>query len=216
MVDLINRQKFAMADQLHDLVAAALSAGLTPSELRPMLDAAVAVRHDQQSDGSWTRLVTAQLDEADGAMTAAAEGYLAVAESFERSMNVMAGARGTVHVAAARTLAALGRLDDARDHVERAAVVLSRWRGWRVDELRMLERRLGVGPEPSGPDTLTPREREVAALLAEGLTNSQVAERLYISPRTAAVHVSNILSKLAMSSRAEVAAWAVREGLTAD
>ena len=53
----------------------------------------------------------------------------------------------------------------------------------------------------------------MAALLAEGLSNSQLAERLYISPRTAAVHVSNILSKLGMSSRTEVAAWAVRDGL---
>jgi DNA-binding NarL/FixJ family response regulator len=53
----------------------------------------------------------------------------------------------------------------------------------------------------------------VARLLAEGLSNSQLAERLYISPRTAAVHVSNILSKLGMSSRTEVAAWAVRDGL---
>ena len=82
-----------------------------------------------------------------------------------------------------------------------------------MDELRAVERRLGMGPEPSGPEALTPREREVVSLLAEGLTNSQVAERLYISPRTAAVHVSNILAKLGMSSRTEVAAWAVREGL---
>jgi DNA-binding NarL/FixJ family response regulator len=52
----------------------------------------------------------------------------------------------------------------------------------------------------------------VARLLAEGLSNSQLADRLYISPRTAAVHVSNILSKLGMSSRTEVAAWAVRDG----
>jgi DNA-binding NarL/FixJ family response regulator len=53
------------------------------------------------------------------------------------------------------------------------------------------------------------------ALLAEGLTNAQLAERLYISPRTAAVHVSNVLTKLGMSSRTEVAAWAVRTGATA-
>ncbi len=51
------------------------------------------------------------------------------------------------------------------------------------------------------------------ALLADGLTNAQLAERLYISPRTAAVHVSNILSKLALSSRTEAAAWAIRTGL---
>ncbi|HEY1278792.1 MAG TPA: LuxR C-terminal-related transcriptional regulator, partial [Acidimicrobiales bacterium] len=48
---------------------------------------------------------------------------------------------------------------------------------------------------------------------AEGLSNAEVARRLYISPKTAAVHVSNILMKLGMSSRAEVAAWAVRSGL---
>ena len=55
----------------------------------------------------------------------------------------------------------------------------------------------------------------MAALLAEGLSNSELARRLYISPRTAAVHVSNILTKLGMASRTEVAAWAVRNGLTA-
>jgi DNA-binding NarL/FixJ family response regulator len=54
----------------------------------------------------------------------------------------------------------------------------------------------------------------VAALLAEGLTNGQIAQRLYISTKTASVHVSNILAKLGMASRAEVAAWAVREDLT--
>ena len=66
------------------------------------------------------------------------------------------------------------------------------------------------------PAALTPREREVAALLAEGLTNAEVARRLYISTKTAAVHVSNILAKLGMGSRAEVAAWAVRTGVAAD
>lgn len=76
-----------------------------------------------------------------------------------------------------------------------------------------VERGLGIGAEVPGPDVLTPREREVVALLAEGLTNAQIADRLYISPRTAAVHVSNVLSKLGMGSRAEVAAWAVREGV---
>ena len=79
-----------------------------------------------------------------------------------------------------------------------------------------MQRRLGIGPEPQRPGRRSrPREREVAALLAEGLTNAALAERLYISPRTAAVHVSNILAKLGMASRTEVAAWAVREGLAA-
>jgi DNA-binding NarL/FixJ family response regulator len=106
-------------------------------------------------------------------------------------------------------------LEAARAHVRAAGPLLERWRGWRVEELDAVRRRLGIGTEPAGPDSLTPREREVAALLAQGLTNAGVAERLYLSPRTAAVHVSNILGKLGMASRAEVAAWAEREGLTA-
>ena len=75
-----------------------------------------------------------------------------------------------------------------------------------------LARRLeGASTRPDGE--LTGREREVAALLADGLTNGQLAERLFISPKTAAVHVSNILAKLGLSSRAEIAAWAVRHGV---
>ena len=81
--------------------------------------------------------------------------------------------------------------------------------------LEALERRLGRrdAEQSEGPVELTPREREVLALVAEGLTNAELAERLYISPRTAGVHVSNILAKLGMSSRTEAAAWAVRSGL---
>ena len=60
---------------------------------------------------------------------------------------------------------------------------------------------------------LTARESEVAALIAEGLTNGQLAERLFISPKTAAVHVSNILAKLGLASRAEIAAWEIRRQL---
>ena len=70
------------------------------------------------------------------------------------------------------------------------------------------------GPRDTPPLTaLTPREREVAALVAEGCSNGEIARRLYISTKTASVHVSNILAKLGMTSRTEVAAWAVRTGL---
>ncbi len=60
---------------------------------------------------------------------------------------------------------------------------------------------------PSHPDLLTPREEEVLALLREGLTNPQIAERLSITLDGAKYHVSEILSKLGVSSREEAARW---------
>ena len=62
---------------------------------------------------------------------------------------------------------------------------------------------------------LTPREREVLALVADGRTNRQIAEALFISAKTASVHVSNILAKLGVASRVEAAAVAHRLGLLA-
>ena len=67
--------------------------------------------------------------------------------------------------------------------------------------------------EPADPYGLTVREREILALLAEGRTNRQIGETLFISPSTAGVHVSNILGKLGATSRAEAAGIAVRLGL---
>ena len=56
--------------------------------------------------------------------------------------------------------------------------------------------------------SLTAREREVVALIAQGRSNKAIAEELFISPATAARHVANILAKLGFSSRSQVAAWA--------
>ncbi len=60
---------------------------------------------------------------------------------------------------------------------------------------------------------LTAREQEVLALIAEGITNRQIAERLVISEHTARNHVGNILGKLGFTSRAEAAVYATRLGL---
>ena len=57
---------------------------------------------------------------------------------------------------------------------------------------------------------LSPREAEVAALVAEGLTNRQIAQRLVISERTAQNHVQHILTKLGFTTRSQIAAWRVR------
>jgi CRP-like cAMP-binding protein len=60
---------------------------------------------------------------------------------------------------------------------------------------------------------LTPRELEVAILIAGGLTNREIAAGLVVTERTAATHVEHILSKLGLRSRAQVAAWAAEQGL---
>jgi DNA-binding CsgD family transcriptional regulator len=66
---------------------------------------------------------------------------------------------------------------------------------------------------PAAPLGLTPREVEVLALLAAGRSNHQIAQALFISPKTASVHVSNILAKLGVAGRVEAAAIAHRLGL---
>ncbi|MFG2818115.1 AAA family ATPase [Kitasatospora sp. NPDC048365] len=76
-------------------------------------------------------------------------------------------------------------------------------------------------PRPAAADPveslgLTPRERDVLRLLALGRTNRQIAEELYISPKTASVHVSNILAKLEVGGRGEAAALAHRLRLFPD
>ncbi|HEY2436192.1 MAG TPA: response regulator transcription factor, partial [Solirubrobacteraceae bacterium] len=59
---------------------------------------------------------------------------------------------------------------------------------------------------------LTDREREVLSLLARGMSNREIGTELFITPKTASVHVSNILGKLGAASRTEAAAIAYREG----
>ena len=200
LIAVADRDGFVSPSQVHDVVSAWLSAGLPVDEVRPLVErVGHYVGHRLDPDSPWRQLLGAQLAEAAGDVDEAIALYGSAATTLGAAPEILAGARGTVHVGAAANLARAGRLDEARAHAAEAARILARWRGWRVDQLRAVERRLGLGDEPAGPETLTPREREVVALLAEGLTNAQLAERLYISPRTAAVHVSNVLSKLGMA-----------------
>ena len=67
--------------------------------------------------------------------------------------------------------------------------------------------------EVPAPYGLTGRELAVLRLVATGRTNAEIGAELYISPKTAGVHVGNILRKLGVSSRVQAAAWAERAGL---
>ncbi|MFG2042349.1 LuxR C-terminal-related transcriptional regulator [Dactylosporangium sp. NPDC048998] len=92
-----------------------------------------------------------------------------------------------------------------------------------ADDIRTLARRARLRNVPAAADAtathpslrirLTDRELEVLGLVAEGHSNGQIAAALYISPKTASVHVSNILAKLNVSTRTEAAAHAHRLGL---
>jgi DNA-binding NarL/FixJ family response regulator len=83
-----------------------------------------------------------------------------------------------------------------------------------IAEARTLATRLDApaSPHPTDPG-LTPREREVLRLLVAGRSNQEIAAELFIGYRTAMTHVSNILRKLAVGTRTEAAAEAVRRGL---
>jgi len=76
----------------------------------------------------------------------------------------------------------------------------------RADAIQRMARGRVATEEPWRP--LTAREFEVARLIAEGLTNAEIADRLDIAPKTASSHVEHILAKLAVTRRAEIAAWA--------
>ncbi len=134
-----------------------------------------------------------------------------------------------------RALLREARVDDARTVVATAVDLADRTGAPRLgDRFRALlpdrpgptptapRRPTPVGravPDPAddGPGAtarLTSREREVLVLVAEGLSNGEIGRRLFVTTKTASVHVSHILAKLGVRSRGEAAAWAYQQGFT--
>jgi DNA-binding CsgD family transcriptional regulator len=190
---------------------AAVRAGLPPDDVSHVLELLFVSpnRSVRDVDLGWGLHVKAALAAAGGDHDAAVALYReALAEPRRRPGAIV---DADIRVGLARSLVALGKIDEAQTVADEAAVFLAQWSGWRRDELVSLQHRLASGGARVASGQLTAREREVAALVAEGLSNAEIGRRLFISTKTASVHVSNILAKLSMSSRTQIAAWAVSE-----
>lgn len=123
-------------------------------------------------------------------------------------------------IALARALAALGRVDAAREEAQRAVDLLSELHAeLEISRARALmasvDRGATARPPAHGKSAagLSAREIEVLRLVAEGLNNQAIGERLFVSEHTVHRHVANILNKLSVSSRAAAVAQAARRRL---
>jgi ATP/maltotriose-dependent transcriptional regulator MalT len=117
----------------------------------------------------------------------------------------------------AHALAGLRRTEAAAQEAGRALELLSELKAEReLARAREILESVSAEPPPSGPSPaagpLTKREIEVLRLVADGLTNQQIAERLFLSDHTVHRHLTNILNKLSVGSRAAAVARAAREG----
>jgi DNA-binding CsgD family transcriptional regulator/tetratricopeptide (TPR) repeat protein len=197
-------------------VALARGDAAAASATAERLDAAArAARRDDLAAVATVLAARAERQAGDGA-----SGPRAVAGRLEAAVERLAALElpleeGEARLELARALAAAGRPGLA---VEQARLALAGFErlgaAAHADEAAACLRELGAPgrPAPRTADALTRREHEVLALLAEGLSNAAIAERLVISPKTAEHHVGRVLGKLGLRSRAEAAAYAVRAG----
>jgi DNA-binding CsgD family transcriptional regulator/tetratricopeptide (TPR) repeat protein len=164
----------------------------------------------------WRSVVEAEIAGGVGAEPDPWREVVALVESMAGPKHL--GAYGNYRLGAA--LASHGDREAATDPLRIAAMIADELgsrvvRRWVDDLARRAHIRLldGVGGPPDRSHGLTSREREVLRLVAAGSSNRQIGQALFISTKTASVHVSNILAKLGASGRGEAAAIAHREGL---
>jgi DNA-binding CsgD family transcriptional regulator len=161
----------------------------------------------------------------EGRLSAALGDYTTARTLFEDAIDLLTSAdapfeTSRVRLDLAATLEALGRTEPARREIEAALAVFRRL-GAVTEEIRgedLLSRlpraRRSVPTTLEGPlRQLSKREVEVLAFVAEGLTNQEIADRLMLSEHTIHRHVTNILRKLAVPSRAAAASLAGRHGI---
>jgi ATP/maltotriose-dependent transcriptional regulator MalT len=167
------------------------------------------------------RLAAGLLASADGDLEAARRHFEDAVDRFQRSGAPFETARARIELA--RALAGLGRAEEAREEATRAIELL---RGMGADgEIERARAVLDAAREdrpkraespagaPARASILTAREREVLALVAKGLSNPEIGERLFVSEHTVHRHVANILTKLDVPSRAAAVAEAGRQKL---
>jgi predicted ATPase/DNA-binding CsgD family transcriptional regulator len=143
----------------------------------------------------------------EGAATAVREvvGQVRSAAAQARLDNLLAAAHHRLGPTAAAGLVAEGRRLSTHEAVSYALVSTAT-----ADHAQGNGNGTGprqAGPLPAAPSVLTAREQQIAHLIARGLSNRAIGAELVISPATAARHVANILAKLGLNSRAQVAAW---------
>jgi DNA-binding NarL/FixJ family response regulator len=174
-------------------------------------------RLEELASGTGVELVRAFAELAAGRVRAAERDQGATAH-LTRALEAFAALglpheAGRVRLELARVLSA--RSPDAAAGEARLALTAFEQLGAArdADAAAALLRELGGGARswPKGHGKLTKRESEVLPLVAAGLSNADIAERLFISRRTAEHHVASIISKLGLKNRAEAAAYAVRE-----
>jgi LuxR family maltose regulon positive regulatory protein len=135
-------------------------------------------------------------------------------DRFQRSGAPYETAEARIELAT--SLLALGRTDDAGSEAASALELLLALGATAAAERARWLLRGETRRDEASRAPVTPREREVLGLLAEGLTNRQIAERLVVSEHTIHRHVTNILRKLDLPSRTAAAAYAVRTGVLDD
>jgi non-specific serine/threonine protein kinase len=136
---------------------------------------------------------------------------LAAAESLRATMGVARPAAECVDYEQALALSR-GRLSDAA-----FAAAASAGRAMTLDEAVKDALVAPPAPTPPGarptPAELTAREAEVAALIGRGFSNREIAAALVLAERTVEAHVTHVLNKLGLRSRAQIAVWATQRGL---
>ena len=181
--------------------------------LKPFADElSVASSGQAVSGGSVSRYL--------GQMAALMGEWDRVETDFARALrrNLETGARGELADTRFDWAMALLRRGIARDRERASAMLEAAERGAIELGMEPLRQRASASRAAlkAGPSPLTDRELEVAALVAEGLTNKEVATRLRLSVRTAENHVLNVMNKLGLDNRAQVAAWYTRSRSTGE